>query len=74
MLIKKIHGWELPENLVTPEHVFLNRQAIRCRDSGAGAAATGIGLGARAEPQPIRQSRAVSRSRSIRCSRMPGGK
>ena len=26
MLIKKIHGWEIPESQATPEHVFLNRR------------------------------------------------
>ena len=44
MLIKKIHGWELPENLVTPERVFLNRRQFVAA-LGAGAAASGLGLG-----------------------------
>lgn len=52
MLIKKIHGWEIPEHLVTPESVFLNRRQF-VSALGAGAAATGIGLGpARAEADP----------------------
>ncbi|MGI9465195.1 MAG: twin-arginine translocation signal domain-containing protein, partial [Aestuariivirgaceae bacterium] len=52
MLIKKIHGWELPENMVTPESVFLNRRQF-VTALGVGAAATGFGLGpARAEADP----------------------
>ncbi len=44
MLIKKIHGWELPESMVTPQEVFLNRRQFVAA-MGAGAAATGLGLG-----------------------------
>ncbi len=52
MLIKKIHGWEIPEHMVTPEKVFLNRRQFVAA-LGVGAATTGIGLGqARAEVDP----------------------
>ncbi len=43
MLIKKIHGWEIPEHAVTPESVFLNRRQF-VASLGAGAAATGFGI------------------------------
>ncbi|MGI9463993.1 MAG: protein-methionine-sulfoxide reductase catalytic subunit MsrP [Aestuariivirgaceae bacterium] len=43
MLIKKIHGWEIPEHLVTPEKVFLNRRQF-VAGLGIGAATTGFGL------------------------------
>ena len=39
MNILRRRGWELPERLVTPEHVFLNRRAFLA--AGAGAAASG---------------------------------
>ncbi len=34
MLIKRKHGWELPEARVTPEHVFLNRRSFMAAAAG----------------------------------------
>ncbi len=41
MLIRTIHGWELPERDATPEDVFLNRRQLM---AGLGAGAVGLGL------------------------------
>lgn len=41
MLIKTIHGWEVSENKVTPEDVYLNRRELMI---GAGAGIIGLGL------------------------------
>jgi sulfoxide reductase catalytic subunit YedY len=51
MLIRRKRGWELPERLVTPEHVFLNRRGfLKAAGFGAaGMAAIGLPGGARAE-------------------------
>ena len=35
MLIKKLKGWELPESLVTPEEMFLNRRKFMGASAGA---------------------------------------
>jgi methionine sulfoxide reductase catalytic subunit len=37
MLIKSRKGWELPESLVTPEHMFLNRRKFMGASAGAAA-------------------------------------
>jgi methionine sulfoxide reductase catalytic subunit len=37
MLIKSRKGWELPESLVTPEHMFLNRRKFMGVSAGAAA-------------------------------------
>ena len=37
MLIKSLKGWELPESLVTPEHMFLNRRKFMGATAGAAA-------------------------------------
>jgi sulfoxide reductase catalytic subunit YedY len=50
MLIKNLKGWELPETLVTPEHVFLNRRSFV--GGAAGAAALFAAGSARAEDDP----------------------
>ncbi len=50
MLIKSFKGWELPESLVTPEHMFLNRRKFM--GAGVGAAALFAGGAARAEDDP----------------------
>ncbi len=50
MLIKKLKGWELPESLVTPEHMFLNRRKFMVASAGALALLTAGG--ARAEDDP----------------------
>jgi methionine sulfoxide reductase catalytic subunit len=39
MLIKRSHGWDIPEALVTPEHVFLNRRSFMGAAAGAVALA-----------------------------------
>ena len=45
MLIKTIHGWHIPENRATPEHVFWNRRKFI-----AAAGFAGIGLAAGIRP------------------------
>ena len=50
MLIKHRKGWELPESLVTPEHMFLNRRKFM--GATAGAAAFLPTRSARAEEDP----------------------
>ncbi len=50
MLIKSLKGWELPESLVTPEHMFLNRRKFM--GASAGALALLTAGGARAEGDP----------------------
>lgn len=45
MLIKTIHGWELPESAATSEAVFVNRrQLMKGIGAGLGAGAIGLGL------------------------------
>jgi len=54
MLIKTRRAWEVSENLVTPEHVFMNRRAFLKGTSAsiAGAAAVSIGgCGEASEPE-----------------------
>ena len=57
MLIKRRRGWEIPEHLVTPEAVFLNRRALI---GGAAGLAAGSLLGGRsvlaAGDQPLYQA------------------
>jgi methionine sulfoxide reductase catalytic subunit len=48
MLIKIRRGWELPENAVTPEHMFFNRRKFL----GAAAALTAFGTSAFAGDDP----------------------
>lgn len=50
MNVLRRRGWELPERLVTPEHVFLNRRAFLA--AGAGAAVFAMTGRARAEADP----------------------
>lgn len=50
MLIKRKFGWELPEHLVTPERLFLNRRALLA--GLAGAALAGFADPSRAESDP----------------------
>jgi sulfoxide reductase catalytic subunit YedY len=50
MLIKRRHGWEIPESRVTPEAVFFNRRQFL--GAAAGAAAFGIVSPAFAEDDP----------------------
>ena len=42
MLVKTIHGWEIAENQVTPQDVYLNRRQIM---AGIGAAAGALTIG-----------------------------
>jgi sulfoxide reductase catalytic subunit YedY len=51
MHILKRHGWEIPEKLVTPEHVFFNRRHFMA-GSAAIAAATALPRVLRAEEDP----------------------
>lgn len=48
MLIKRTHGWELPERLATPEGNYLNRRSLVAA-MGLGAAGLAIGRGAQAQ-------------------------
>jgi methionine sulfoxide reductase catalytic subunit len=50
MLIKRLKGWELPESMVTPEHMVLNRRKFM--GASAGALALLTAGGARAEDDP----------------------
>lgn len=50
MNLLRRRGWELPERLVTPEHVFFNRRAFLA--GGVGAAALVMAGRARAETDP----------------------
>ncbi len=43
MLIKTIHGWEIPESQVTPEDVFINRRQLMLQMGGAGLGLIGLG-------------------------------
>jgi sulfoxide reductase catalytic subunit YedY len=51
MLIKRIHGWELPERAATPESLYVNRRALVKAMGLAGIAAAVPGL-ARADDDP----------------------
>jgi sulfoxide reductase catalytic subunit YedY len=50
MLIRRRKGWEIPESLVTPEHLFFNRRQII--GAAAGAAAIAVAGPALAEDDP----------------------
>ncbi len=43
MLIKTIHGWEIPESQATPEDVFMNRRQLMLQMGGAGLGLIGLG-------------------------------
>jgi sulfoxide reductase catalytic subunit YedY len=51
MLIKRVHGWELPEREVTPESAYLNRRSL-VKAMGLGAIAAGVPGLALAEDDP----------------------
>lgn len=50
MLIRRIHGWEIPESLVTPEHIFVNRRQLMGLATGAIALAAAGPARAAADP------------------------
>ena len=56
MLIKRRQGWEMPERLVTPEHVFVNRRKFLAATAGMtiGGLLSGTALAAskKAPPDP----------------------
>ena len=52
MLIKRIHGWEIPERDVTPEAVYLNRRQLVAAAGLAAGAAIFCVSPARAEEDP----------------------
>jgi sulfoxide reductase catalytic subunit YedY len=53
MLIKRIHGWEIPEREVTPQSVYLNRrQFVAAAGLAAGAALAGVPARAQGEADP----------------------
>ena len=68
MLIKSKRRWELPESLVTPEPVFLNRRAFMAGVAGAAVA--------RRSRHRVRRGRSLRRALSgaaqSRNTRMPG--
>jgi len=54
MLIKIPRGWEIPERLATPEHVYLNRRKFLTSVAALGGIAGLLpGVGARANAAPI---------------------
>lgn len=68
MLIKKRRGWEIAENLVTPEEVFLNRRKF-LQAAGFGAAGLAISGGltsAAAEDGPIPTADLYPAQRNLR--------
>jgi methionine sulfoxide reductase catalytic subunit len=53
MLIKRIHGWEIPEREVTPQSVYLNRrQFVAAGGLAAGAALAGVPARAQERTRP----------------------
>ena len=55
MLIKIPRGWEIPERLVTPEHVYLDRRKFLTSAVALGGIAgllPGVGARANASPDP----------------------
>ncbi len=50
MLIRRIHGWEIPESRVTPEHIFVNRRQLMGLATGAIALAAAGPARAAADP------------------------
>jgi len=66
MLIKRLRGWEMPEHLVTPESVFLDRRALLGGSAGLAAAAM---LGGRAfadtGPYPAKRNDAYALDRPL---------
>ncbi len=51
MLIRRPKGWELPESLATPEHLFLDRRAWLAGAAATGAAvASGAAIGQETDP------------------------
>ena len=51
MLIKRIHGWEVPEREATSESAYLNRRGL-VKAMGLGAIAASVPGLARAEDDP----------------------
>lgn len=45
MLIKRIHGWEIPESQATPEDVFFNRRSFMAAGLMAGVGASALAAG-----------------------------
>jgi sulfoxide reductase catalytic subunit YedY len=43
MNIIRKRGWEIPESMATPEHMFLNRRALLAGMAGTGAVLAGLG-------------------------------
>lgn len=66
MFIKRLRGWEMPEHLVTPEAVFLNRRALLGGSAGL-AAASLLGGRALAEtgPYPAKRNAAYGLDRPL---------
>ncbi len=71
MLIKRKRGWEMPEHLATPEHVFLNRRAILAGMAAAGATALSGGP-ALAAPYPARRNETYTLDRPLTPEKITG--
>ncbi|RZK88540.1 MAG: protein-methionine-sulfoxide reductase catalytic subunit MsrP, partial [Methylobacterium sp.] len=73
MLIKRLRGWEIPEHLVTPESVFLDRRALLGGSAGLAAAAM---LGGRALAEtgayPARRNDAYALDRPLTPEKFSG--
>ena len=73
MLIKRLRGWEIPEHLVTPESVFLDRRALLGGSAGLAAAAL---LGGRALAEtgayPARRNDAYALDRPLTPEKFSG--
>jgi len=71
MLIKRKRGWEIPEHLATPEHVFLNRRAILAGMAAAGATALSGGP-ALAAPYPAKRNETYTLDRPLTPEKITG--
>ena len=71
MLIKRKRGWEIPEHLATPEHVFLNRRAILAGMAAVGATALSGGP-AQAAPYPAKRNEVYTLDRPLTPEKITG--
>jgi sulfoxide reductase catalytic subunit YedY len=71
MLIKRKRGWEIPEHLATPEHVFLNRRVILAGMAAVGATALS-GRPALAAPYPAKRNEIYTLDRPLTPEKITG--
>jgi sulfoxide reductase catalytic subunit YedY len=60
MFIKRKRGWEIPERLATPEHLFFNRRQFLTAGAAIGAAATLVACDDKQAAQADAQASAVT--------------